>query len=515
MGALLTSLSDQRSRLRLGLGLLTITAAISVAAPVPVFAKKDFPIDFEEMKRDGKSLFKATWGRGGRLGTFHDVDADGQLEFIKLDRNKGNLTLDLTQIDRQGPTFSVPVGEGVAAGLVALNLDDDPALEYLVAYGERIGTVQYVLLVGAGAVAGAFLAVPVFEIGAVQYLMVPVIRPNGQIDLYDLAAFDDDGARLWHQDLRDLAAAGQDFRESRFQWVVGDRDGNGATILITDDAQKALIGLSAEDGSVLWRHALTGKARPSTQQFFALADDQRLLPVLFAAGEEILVLDPESGKPLFEGPVDRATSQLPSWRIFGAGDAQGYLVFGENRRQLRMLSLTSGEVLWSLTMPDTVLDIVPLSNERFIAVSANEIRLVTANGIEQARYDAPATIKAKFPPVYRDLNDDGVMELVFVSGKKLVCWRPETGEKLWETSLFGLTGGANPVQLYSEFHDINGDGWLDVPGKKGGGWGQWLSGRTGEVLAQVGNGATPPVVGDWDGDGKPEIFWWKTWYEVP
>ena len=37
----------------------------------------------------------------------------------------------------------------------------------------------------------------------------------------------------------------------------------------------------------------------------------------------------------------------------------------------------------------------------------------------------------------------------------------------------------------------------------------------GEVLTEVGNGAAPPIIGDWDGDGQPEIFWFKTWYEVP
>lgn len=37
---------------------------------------------------------------------------------------------------------------------------------------------------------------------------------------------------------------------------------------------------------------------------------------------------------------------------------------------------------------------------------------------------------------------------------------------------------------------------------------------TGEILAEVGNGSTTPMIGDWDGNGRLEIFWCKTWYEV-
>ena len=34
----------------------------------------------------------------------------------------------------------------------------------------------------------------------------------------------------------------------------------------------------------------------------------------------------------------------------------------------------------------------------------------------------------------------------------------------------------------------------------------WLSGRTGELLTEVGNGSTTPVVGDWNDKDRPEIF---------
>jgi len=126
---------------------ISILISLSVLTPRVARAGDDYPIVLDEMKqREGKALFKATWGRGGRLGTFFDVDADGQQEFIALDRDKDRLSLQLMQIDDTGSTFDVPVGEGYAAGLVPVNLDDDPALEYIVGAGDRIGKVEMVLV---------------------------------------------------------------------------------------------------------------------------------------------------------------------------------------------------------------------------------------------------------------------------------------------------------------------------------------------------------------------------------
>ena len=496
--------------------LALLCAASFSLAPQPAYAGKDYPIRLTKMSdREGKALFKATWGRGGRLGTFYDVDADGKLEFIALERNKGQLTLELMQIDRHGPTFATDAGEGVAAGLVAVNLDDDEPLEFIVAHGDRIGAVQLALVVFANTLLGTFANVPVFDAGGMQYAIAPVLVPNGNIDLYNLLAYDDDGSQLWHRDLRAGKAAGEAWKETRFQWTVQHGDGSGATILITDDERHEMLGLSGDDGSIVWTQSLEGKTRASQRNFSALIGDEGLLPVLFSPGE-ILIINPETGIPVYDGPLDRSVWEMPSWRIFGSGADRGYLVFGENRSELRMVSLATGNTLWSTRMSDKVLEIVPLrSGDRFILVSKTGIRLMDAGGSELAEYPAPATIKAKYPPVYRDLDGDGVMELVFVSGKKFMAWRPSSNELLWETSLFGLVGGANPVELYSTFLDIDGDGWLDVPGKKGGGTGQWLSGRTGELLTEVGNGSTTPVVGDWNDNGRPEIFWFKTWYEVP
>jgi hypothetical protein len=123
-------------------------------------------------------------------------------------------------------------------------------------------------------------------------------------------------------------------------------------------------------------------------------------------------------------------------------------------------------------------------------------------------------VKTAFNPVVKDINGDGSFEFVFVSGKKVVCWNPRQDKVLWTESLASFVGGANPVALYRNFHDLDDDGWLDVPAATGGGKGRWLSGKTGEVLLEVGSAFEEPLVGDWDGDGLLELFWWNNWNEI-
>ncbi len=494
-----------------------LIAALLLPSGVSLFAKKkEFPIELEKMSgRQGKLLFKATWGWGGRLGTFHDVDADGQLEFIALDRKKGNVSLRLIQIDSEGPAFDVAAGKGNGAGLAAVNLDDDAAMEFVVAYGDKLSALEAGLVGALNGLLATFVGVPIVEAGNTTWVVTPVLRPDRMVDLHDIVAFDDDGSRLWHRDLKAEKAAGEPWKETRFQWIVQHADRFDATIIITDDARQELIGLSAQDGSIRWTRSLVGKTPSSRRGFSALIDQERLLPVLFSP-DNVLILDPDTGSPVFDGTVERGVAQLPSWHVFSEGRQKSYLVFGENRTEIRMVGLDSGSTLWSASASDKVLEIVPLPDgERFIMVSNDGIQLMNTGGETLARYTAPEKIKTKFPPVYRDLNDDGEMELIFVSGKKFICWQPATNELLWEASMFGIVGGANPVQLYDSFHDIDQDGWLDVPGSKGGGTGRWLSGKTGAVLSEVGNGSAPPIVGDWDRDGQAEVFWFNTWYEVP
>jgi outer membrane protein assembly factor BamB len=478
-------------------------------APV-AFAKDDFPVVLTELDgRPGKTLMKAAYGRGGQLGAFYDVDADGNLEFVALERDDKELSLTVLQIDNDRYSLNLNFGRAAAAGLTAINLDDDEQLEYVVAYGERLEGLKRGLVLFAGALVGTFAAVPIASLGGYTVFLAPVLVPGSATDLQTILAVDDDGSILWQ---RDFPADGT-WDETRFQWVVPETDGSGATILVTDDAQKAMLGLSAEDGRTLWTYALQGNDKASKRTYTSLIDRGRMLPVLFSPGR-VLVLDPENGKAEYDGELRRRISEFPSWHLFRVDEERRFLAFGEDRGELNMMSLDTGEVSWT-HQSDKIIDILPLpSGDGFITVMEKRIAFINGSGEITAEYKAPDKIKAKFPPVYRDINNDGQMEFVFVSGKNILCWELGTDSLRWETKMGGIVGGANPTQLYDAFYDIDGDGWLDIPARKGSGSGRWLSGDTGEILAEVGNGSTTPIVGDWDGNGRLEIFWVKNWYEV-
>jgi hypothetical protein len=490
------------------------TVSLCVAIATAAFAKDEFPVVLTEIDgRPGKTLTKVAFGRHGQLGAFYDVDADGNLEFVALERDGRELALTVLQIDSDRYSLHLDLGKAAAAGLTAVNLDDDAALELIVAHGERLEGFKKGLVLFASALVGAFTAVPVGSVGGYSMYLVPVLVPNASTDLHTVMAVDDGGAILWQRDLAAETAAGAAWDETRFKWVVPDVDGAGATILVTDDAQRAMLGISAADGHTRWTYPLQGDDKPSRRLYASLVDGDRLLPVLFSPGH-VLVLEPESGQPVFDGDVRRHILEFPSWNVFHIGDERGFLVFGEDRGDLNMMSLESGDVLWS-RKSEEIIEVLPMAaGDRFLTVMERGIAILDVHGNVVAEYAAPDKIKAKYPPVYRDLNNDGEMEFVFVSGKNILCWHLDSNRLRWEAGMGGFVGGANPTELYDAFYDLDGDGWLDIPARKGSGTGRWLSGDTGEILAEVGNGSTVPILGDWDGNGRPEMFWTKNWYEV-
>jgi len=491
------------------LGALLATALSSFAS-----AKDDEPLELVEIKdRPGKELTSAILGRGGELGMFHDVDADGDLEFVALNRDKHFLELDVRQLDTDALSLQVDIGDGAAAGLVAVNLDADAPLEFIVAYGERLEGAKKGLVMFAASLGRIFVGLAQFQAGS-SVALLPVLRPGTDVDLKVLLAVDDDGTILWQRDLRDAAVEGDGWNRTRFQWALPGADGTGATILISDDGHDALSGISAADGSTLWSETVPGDTRASQRAFAALIDEGRQFPVFGAEGD-LFIVDPQTGRSVLEVEGKLGLNALASSQVFGRGDGKRVLLYGnDDHTELRMIALATGETVWS-DQVEEVLQILPLSDgDRFMAIEESAIRIYGADGALEANVPAPDKIKTKYPPIYRDLNGDGEPELLFVSGKTIFCWYPATNTTKWTASLGGMVGGANPIEIYDAFYDIDGDGWLDVPGKKGSGEGQWLSGATGEVLTSAGNGSIMPIIGDWNDDGRPEVFWVKTWYEV-
>jgi len=472
-------------------------------------AKDDEPYELREIKeRDGKEIYKTAFGRGGRVGFFRDVDADGQQEFVALTEDGKELELSVLELDTDVPRLRFLVGENEAAGLYAINLDADDQLEYVIGYGSKLqDRVKRTLIQFASSLVTLNAG---WTIMGNQYYYM--ISTGVNVDVRHVKAFDDDGSLLWD---RDLSAAGENWTNPRFKWVTPDPDGRGGTVLLTDDGPNVLLGLSAEDGSTLWSQTLRGDTRAARREFRPLTDGTRDFPVLFAPGE-ILVLDPISGDPILDVPLTRRIATLPSWQIFDTGNGRGFLAYGEDRSELEMLSLESGQVLWSHSM-DRVEEVLPLANgTRLMAITEDGVRILDAGGELVADLIAPGEIKKRSTPVYADLDGDETMELLFVSDKKsIIAWRPEGDQHLWTGSASsGMLGAANPAQIYDSFFDLDGDGWLDVPARKPSGAGVWLSGRTGEDLAAVGNGTTDPIVGDFDNNGVAEVFWAKTWYEI-
>jgi hypothetical protein len=472
---------------------------------------KDDPEPFElvELKdRDGKEVAKAAYGRGGRIGLFRDVDADGQQEFVALTEDGRDLELSVLELDTDEPRLRFLVGENEAAGLYAINLDDDDQLEYVIGYGSRLQDRVKRTLIQFASALGTLNAG--WSIRGTQYYYM--VSTGVGVDVRHVKALDDDGSVLWD---RDLSADGENWTNPRMKWVAPHRGDRGATILLTDDGPNALIGISAEDGSTSWTRPLQGSGRAARREFQPLTDGERDLPVIFADGE-VLVFDAITGEPVLETTIETRFTRLPSWEIFDTDAGPGFLAYGDDRAELQMISLDTGEVLWRQDM-DRVDQVLPIAGaSRLMAVSEEGVRIIDADGEVISEVTAPGEIKKRTTPVYADLNGDDTMELLFVSDKKsLIAWQPESGEHLWTGSVSsGMVGAANPAEIFDSFLDIDNDGWLDVPARKPSGAGLWLSGRTGETLASVGNGSMNPIVGDFDGNGVAEVFWVKKWYEI-
>jgi outer membrane protein assembly factor BamB len=477
--------------------------------PSVVAKDDDPPYELVEIRdRDGKEIYRTAWGRGGRVGFFRDVDADGVTEFVALTENRRDLELSVLELDTDVPRLSFLVGENEAAGLYALNLDADDQLEYIVGYGSKLqDRVKRTLIQFASALGTLSMG---WTAGNYQYYYM--ISTGVNVDVRHIKAVDDNGSVLWD---RDLSSAGENWTNPRFKWVASHAGDRGGTVLVTDDAANILHGLSAETGTTIWSRELRGDVRASRRQFQPLTDGERELPVLFSENQ-VLVLDPISGDPVLDTSLERNIASLPSWQIFDTQRGPAFLTYGDERGDLEMLSLESGAVLWTHTM-ERVQEVLPLAGgQRLVAVWEQGVDILDADGTLIANRIAPGEIKRRSTPVFADLDGDDSLELLYVSDRKsVIAWRPETDEHLWTGSASsGMLGAANPAQIYESFYDLDADGWLDVPAMKPSGAGIWLSGKTGEPLVEVGNGSLDPIVGDFDGNGAVEMFWAKKWYDV-
>ncbi|MCP3979101.1 MAG: PQQ-binding-like beta-propeller repeat protein [bacterium] len=486
-----------------------ICLAVLLALPIgaPTRADEKTPFTLAKLKgRQGKLLHKAAYGKDGRLGFLNDTNGDGLEEFVYIAKQGERIRFEILSLADDSPIVGLDLGQGFPAGLGAVNLDDDERSEYLAVFGSRRGELAkrtfktiFSALVGVGV--------------AMQTNWIVVRTPAAAgVDVFDLVALDDDGTILWRRDLRDEITEGESWGNTRFQSIVIGGRQRVPAILLSDDARHSLIGINGRTGETGWSRRLEGDRKPSKLTFGELIDEGRALPVLSGVGT-MLILDPATGEAILDDEVDRGRVTLPSKQVFGEGDAKGFLVFGDDRSELRMVSLTTGKLLWS-HKAEKVKDVLREQDGSLVVIWRHGIKRFAPDGTLLEEIAAPGKIKTTFSPVLRDIDGDDSVEMIFTSGKKIICWNPRSNEVLWTVGLGTFVGGANPVALYDRFVDIDEDGWLDVPAASGAGGGHWISGKSGELLIKAGVGVGNPLVGDWNGDGKRELFWFKSWWEI-
>ena len=474
---------------------------------VPVGADEKTPFVLQKMKgRQGKLLHQAAYGKDGRLGFLKDTDGDGLEEFAYVAKEGERIRFEILSLADDGAVVGVDLGQGFPAGLAAVELDDDDAPEFLAVFGSRKGEMAKKTF--------KTIFSALFSLGfAMQTNWVVVRTPAAaNVDVFDLVGLDDDGTILWHRDLRQEMAAGKSWGNTRFQSIVPGGEGRVPTILLTDDARHELIGINGKSGETGWSRGLQHDRKPSKLTFDQLFDQGRVLPVLSSEGS-MLILDAVTGEAILDDRVERGRVTLPSPHVFGEGEGKGFLVFGDDRSELRMVSLTTGKMLWS-HQAEKVKDVLREQDGSLMVVWRFGIKRFAPDGKLLEEIPAPGKIKTTFSPVLRDIDGDGSIEMIFTSGKKILCWNPQSNEVLWTAGLGTFVGGANPVALYDRFVDIDEDGWLDVPAASGASGGHWISGKSGEFLIKQGVGVGNPLVGDWNGDGRRELFWYKAWWEI-
>ncbi len=201
---------------------------------------------------------------------------------------------------------------------------------------------------------------------------------------------------------------------------------------------------------------------------------------------------------------------------------QGRIVIGTHGRSLdgkgesddgvHVLDARTGKVVRVIPSPGT--------GDRDVggvAVDGEDVYFGTDNGLlvgarldGNVRWTAAIGGKVRPAPALGDLNGDGAVEVVVGDEKgRLHVYDSRTGRRLWQkqtgTNLYGNGGFIGAAALV----DVDGDRRLDVVAGARDGVLRAYRGRDGHILWEVKRDSgmhASPSVGDFDGDGKPEVL---------
>jgi outer membrane protein assembly factor BamB len=259
---------------------------------------------------------------------------------------------------------------------------------------------------------------------------------------------------------------------------VADIDGDGKPEILHGNFGGFVSCINGENGSLAWDLPVDTNSWIQTAPLILDADGNGKLDFVvanwsFASNHKIFCFDGKTQSLIWE-------SDLPDGHIYHGAAAADFdddgkpdLVIGCYDGYLRVLNADDGSLAWDYALP----------NHPYIA--------------------APVSIA--------DINNDGKYEIVFFAADYTVLL-DDTGKLIWQ---YGTPDHSKSFRG-AALTDINNDNYLDVIFGTDSGLLIALNGQNGseiftfDAAADYGNTNFAidhaPVTGDFDGDGKPEIF---------
>lgn len=303
--------------------------------------------------------------------------------------------------------------------------------------------------------------------------------------------------------------------------AIADVDGDGdLEVLAADSATGDVFCLEGRSGKTVWTRRLpSGTDSPPA---LADLDGDGALEIVVGTmwGRDgrgrVCALQAATGRGLWQAEAPGCVQSAPCLvELDGDGVLDVVVTSWRGDRAVRALSGKDGAVLWSHIMPGDKKSSGSYHGVSLARVKGETVLIATAcaGSVQaldrkgRALWTRPLNDGQLFAPTaVADLDGDGVEEVLVCAGS-LTVLSAESGAVLWAVKLPGRN--SRGVGLA----DLNGDGALDIV-VSGGTRCLALTGRGSELWsfeARCGESAyesidAAPLIGDFNGDGKPEVF---------